>query len=250
LAAESGLSAVEADDLLRSERRALAPVRAVVVTSQATARLVHQAYNVPRERISVIEPGTDRVIPVMREPKADVTLLAVGAVVPRKGYDVLVAALALLRQHQWQLTIVGDCTRDSETVASLRSSIDATGLTDRISLAGALSDEELANHYASADLFVLASRFEGYGMAIAEAIAYGLPVVSTRVGAIPETLPAGTGILTQPDDVHALSMALRTMIEQPAERQKRAAAARKAATALPTWSTAATQFADVLQAAA
>ena len=250
LAFESGLSAEAARGLRKTERRSLAAVRAVIVTSNATARLLHRDYNVPNDRISVIMPGNDPVGATPRKPHSELALLSVGAIIPRKGYDVLVAALAPLRHLPWKLTIVGDCRRDAESAARLKSSIHSLGLADRVYLAGAVSDHELAEKYASADLFVLASRFEGYGMAISEAVAYGLPVVSTTAGAIPDTLPPGTGMLVPPGDVHELSRVLKGLIEQPATRASFAAAARKAAKTLPSWRQAAEQFAEVIRAAA
>jgi glycosyltransferase involved in cell wall biosynthesis len=110
---------------------------------------------------------------------------------------------------------------------------------------GAVSSEQLANLYAAADLFVLASRFEGYGMAYAEAIAHGVPVIGTNAGAIPETVPAGAGVLVAPDDVDALAAALRRLIENPDERERLAAGAR--AVRFPSWSDQAAGFAQVLE---
>ena len=132
-------------------------------------------------------------------------LLAVGAVVPRKGYDVLVAALATLTDLPWQLTIAGDRTRDRDTAAQLEADIARHGLGDRIAVLGAVSPQRLAELYADADLFVLASHFEGYGMAYAEAIAHGLPVIGTTAGAIPDTVPQDAGLLVAPDDVAAFA---------------------------------------------
>src|ERR1700674_45545 len=118
-----------------------------------------------------------------------VNLLAVGSVVRRKGYDLLIEALARLTDLDWRLVIAGDCTRDRETAGALATRIVLLRLGPRMRMAGAVRHDELAGLYRDADLFVLASRHEGYGMAFAEAIAHGLPVVGTRAGAIPETVP-------------------------------------------------------------
>ena len=96
-------------------------------------------------------------------------------------------------------------------------------------------------------MFVLASRHEGYGMAFAEAINQGLPVVGTRAGAIPETVPAGAGILIEPDDAAALAAALRTMIADARARENYAAAARAAAVHLPRWDATARIFLKVIE---
>ena len=107
------------------------------------------------------------------------------------------------------------------------------------------------NSTPAADLFVLASRFEGYGMAYAEAIAHGLPVIGTTAGAIPDTVPAGAGILVAPDDAAALARALRRLIENPDERQPAGGiAARAAARQLPTWQDSAKIFSRMLEALA
>jgi glycosyltransferase involved in cell wall biosynthesis len=246
LALESGLSAQDAASFRASEREVLAHACHVVATSRATARLLETDYGVTRDRISVVEPGTDRGTATTKTGGGDeVALLAVGAVVPRKGYDLLIAALAQLKHLPWRLTIAGDRTRDPQTTLEVEAAIIRFGLAGRVQLADAVSNAELLALYAGADLFVLPSRFEGYGMAFAEALAHGLPVVATNIGAIPDTVPAGTGVLVPPDDVEALTAALRRLIERPAARAALAAAARK--TSFPSWREQAAKFAQVLE---
>jgi glycosyltransferase involved in cell wall biosynthesis len=176
-----------------------------------------------------------------------VRLLSVGSIVPVKGYDVLIAALAAISDLRWHLTIAGDRTRDPIAVAQLDAAITAYGLADRVRMLGAVPHERIDELFSTSDLFVLASRFEGYGMALTEAIAHGIPVVSTKVGAIPHTVPAGTGLLVPSEDVQALAQALRSLIADPAARQDLAAKARAAATDLPTWHDSARLFADAVQ---
>jgi glycosyltransferase involved in cell wall biosynthesis len=244
LALESGLSVDEAAALRRSERAALARAYRVIATSATTARLLAADYGVASDRLAVVEPGTDRADVKLRESGEVVALLSVGAVVPRKGYDVLVAALARLAHLPWRLVIAGDCARSPETVLGLEADIARFGLAERVTLLGAVAAPQLAELYASADLFVLASRFEGYGMAYTEALAHGVPVVGTTAGAIPETVPAGTGLLVPPDDVDALAAALRQLIEQPDARRELAAAAR--ALTFPSWREQAALFVRAL----
>jgi len=253
LALESGLAAAAAAALRASERAALAAVRHVIVTSAATARLLCADYGVAATAITVAVPGSD---PVAAAPKRvhetvqqTVKLLAVGAVVRRKGYDVLLAALARLTDLDWQLVIAGDCTRDRDTAGELGTKLVLLRFGPRVRMAGAVGEEELAGLYGDADLFVLASRHEGYGMAFAEAIAHGLPVVGTMAGAIPETVPDGAGILVAPDDEAALAAALRAMIADADLRARCAAAARRAAALLPGWDATARAILDVLRAA-
>jgi glycosyltransferase involved in cell wall biosynthesis len=244
LALETGLTATASASLRASERTALGWARHVITTSTATARLLAADYDVPSDRLSVVEPGTERVAARPRRSEGAIALLSVGAVVPRKGYDVLVAALAKLKHLPWRLVIAGDCERSPETFRRLVADIASLGLTDRITLAGTVAVARLASLYASADLFVLPSRFEGYGMAYAEAIAHGVPIIGTNAGAIPETVPGNAGVLVPPDDIETLAATLQRLIENPAERERLAAGAR--ATTFPSWSGQAALFARVL----
>jgi glycosyltransferase involved in cell wall biosynthesis len=244
LALESGLTAQDAAALRESECKALTCARAVIATSNATARVLFADYGVSPERVSVVEPGTDRVASAWRTPSDTVNLLAVGAIVPRKGYDLLIAALATLKDLPWRLVIAGDRSRDPQTTERLEDAIAAHELADRVDLRGAVSDSELAALYGDAELFVLPSRFEGYGMAYTEALAHGVPVVGTNAGAIPDTVPARAGVLVPPDDAGALAVALRRLIADPRERDRLAAAARAAR--FPSWSEQAGRFARVL----
>ena len=188
----------------------------------------------PAERITVAPPGTDRVAQIERRHSGPVALLAVGSIVPRKGYDVLVEALAGMRDLPWHLTIVGEA-RDETATERLRAAIQRHGLGPRVSMLGSVSTSRLSALYAAADLFVLPSRYEGFGMAYAEAIAHGLPVIGTTAGAIPDTVPPEAGVLIPPNDVSALTAALCRLIESPKERAQLSAGARHAAGTLPTW---------------
>ena len=174
-------------------------------------------------------------------------LLSVGAVVPRKGFDVLIPALATLGDLKWKLTIAGDRTRDRDCAARLDADIARHALGNRIEVLGAVSPQRLAMLYTQADMFVLASRFEGYGMAYAEAVAHGLPVVGSKAGAIPDTVPSEAGLLVDAGDVPALAQALRRVIGDADLRPRMASAARAAAPLLPTWRQSADIFACALE---
>lgn len=244
LALETGLLDDESVALRDSERAALACARHVVATSVATARLLGAAYGVPAERLTVVRPGTDRAVHAPARGGDVLTMLAVGAIVPRKGYDLLVEALATLKDRPWRMVIVGDPARSPETTSRLVETVARLGLAERIEIVGPVTAERLAGLYASADLFVLPSRFEGYGMAYTEAIAHGVPVVGTNVGAIPDTVPPGAGILLPPDNVAVLAATLQRLIDDPSERAQLAAGARAAS--FPTWHESARLFAGVL----
>jgi glycosyltransferase involved in cell wall biosynthesis len=247
LACETGLTPERMQQLEDSERRALTAARLVVTTSWPTADLLVARFAVPPERIDVILPGTDRVPPSIGSGGPGVELLSVGAIVPRKGFDLLVEALARLADLPWRLTIAGDREREPGAVARLDAAVARHGLHDKIRSLGAVSSDELAALYVRADLFVLASLFEGYGMAYAEAIAHGLPVIGTTGGAIPDTVPASAGRLVQPGDITALAEALRDMIGNDVQRRALAAGARAAAAALPSWAESGGQFALALE---
>ncbi len=250
LALETGLSANQAIELRASERAALAAASRVVVTSRATAKHLVADYAVPPESIIVAFPGSEPAPAAHGSHDGIVRVLSVGAVVPRKGFDVLVAALATLADLSWRLTIAGDRGRDPKAAAQLDADIARFKLGGRVAVPGAVSVERLAELYDGADLFVLASRYEGYGMAYAEAIGYGLPVIGTTAGAIPDTVPAGAGVLVPPDDRGALARALRRLIENSDERRRLAARAREAARGLPTWRDSAEIFVRALEAVA
>ena len=153
----------------------------------------------------------------------------------------------MLADMPWRLMIAGDRTRDPAAAAQIDADVAAYGLGGRIEVLGAVPPANMKELYLAADVFVLASRFEGYGMALTEAIAHGLPVVSTTAGAIPDTVPADTGLLVPPDDVAALALALRRLIGDRGERLRCAMNARAAATELPTWQDSARLFARAIE---
>jgi glycosyltransferase involved in cell wall biosynthesis len=250
LALETGLAPTDAATLKTSEYDALPAARGVVVTSPSTGQLLIDDYDVPPDLITVVRPGTDRGDTAKGSNDGIVRLLSVGSVVPRKGHDVLIAALAPLASLPWRLTIAGDRVRDEVTAAQLDADIVSHQLAGRIDLLGALPQDRLAALYTGADLFVLASRFEGYGMAFAEALAHGLPVVGTTAGAIPDTVPPDAGVLIEPDDVKALTRTLRMLIENPKERQWFASGALAAGKELPGWEEQAKLLAGAIEALA
>ena len=245
LANETGLTPARAAALRRSEAQALAGARLVVATSATTAREL-AGYGVPPERIAVIEPGTDPAPLAAGSGGPGVALLCVAAVVPRKGHAVLVDALSGLADRDWTLTCVGSLDRSPRTVAALKHRIGASGLAHRVTIRDAVDRAMLDAHYECADVFVLPTLHEGYGMALAEALARGLPVVSTRAGAVPETVPSDAGLLVPRGDPAALRDALARVLEDRALRARLAAGARRARTRLPDWGTASARLAAAL----
>lgn len=245
LGLETGLTPAQAVAFVRRETAALRYASSVIATSETTNRLLVADFAVPAERISVAEPGVDPAERAVGSDGQAIEMLAVGSLVPRKGYDVLIAALAGLVDKPWRLTIVGADDRAPATTAALKAQIAAAGLSQRIRLVGALGQAELDAAYARADLFVMPSLFEGYGMVLTEALARGLPILCTTGGATAETAPDDAALKVPPGDVAALRGGLARLLDDRQERLRRADAAWQAAGALPRWRGTATIVAEV-----
>lgn len=244
LGLETGLTPEQASMLIERERAALSHAAGVIATSETTKRLLVADFGVPEARITVAEPGVDPAPFAERREAGGIALLAVGSVVPRKGYDVLVEALSGLQNLPWSLTIVGATDRSPGTADALRARIDAAGLAGRVHIAGALDRASLDAAYAQADLFVMPSLFEGYGMVLTEALVRGLPILCTTGGAAAETVPDGAALKVAPGDAVALGTALRSLLHDKALRDGMADAARRAAPGLPRWDSTAARVAD------
>lgn len=246
LSLETGLSGDEQALLFESERRALAHAYRVVVTSPSTAHALAD-FDVPASRIAVIEPGTDPARRARGSGTPALNLLCVATVTPRKGHAVLIDALAGLADRPWTLHCAGSLARDAAAARAVQAAALRHGLQERIVWHGELDTERLEALYAQADLFVLPSLHEGYGMALAEALARGLPIVSCAAGAIVDTVPREAGWLVPPGDARALRDALRRVMDEPARRDALAEGAHAAGQRLPTWAMAAKRFAAVLE---
>jgi glycosyltransferase involved in cell wall biosynthesis len=221
----------------------------VICPSRGTATAV-QSLGVPPRRIIVVPPGTQKPN-FPRQPRRDrrCALLCVANLVPRKGHDVLIEALARVRDLDWQLLCVGSLERDPATTRKIRRMIAAAGLARRVALAGERPQQEVGRAYRATDAFVLPSFHEGYGMAFAEAMAHGLPIVATAAGAIPATVPRQAGLLVPPGDAAALARALRRVIAEPAVRAQLASGSRAAGARLSDWRQAVDHWERALDAA-
>jgi glycosyltransferase involved in cell wall biosynthesis len=248
LAGETGLDAATAARLENSERRALQHARRVIVTSSGTAASLAR-YGVTPGRIAVVEPGTDRAPLAAGSGSGPVQLLCVASLSPRKGHEILFRALARLRDRAWSLTCVGDCEREPEAVARLRNFLRHEGLEDRVHLAGEADATAIAHHYDRCDVFVLPTLYEGYGMVVAEALARGLPVLSTPTGAIADLVGRDAGRLIAAGDVDGWSAALIDVFD-PAVRTRLAEGARRMRDRLPTWDDAVDKMAAALASGA
>ena len=244
---ESGLHPALAAGLHAAECRALAAVVLIVATGQTTIDSLARR-GVPRDKLVLVEPGTDPATLARGSgDPARVHLVCAATVSPGKGHDILIEALADIPSAGWRLTCAGSVERYPATADALRDAIRRRGLADRVSLAGDLDREALARVYDDcADVFVLATRHESYGMAVAEALSRGLPVVSTTTGAIPALVGDDAGLLVAPGDRSAFARALAVVVTDAALRARLAAGARRARTRLPTWEAAAATLASAL----
>jgi glycosyltransferase involved in cell wall biosynthesis len=220
LADETGLPASERDRLYDAERRVLAVAKGVLVTSAHTAGRLAD-FGVQAARIRVVRPGIEAPRPLVGagataapgagDRPTPATLLCVASLTPRKGQDVLLRALARLRQLSWRLWLVGPA-RDAAFSRGLRRLAHELGLQGRIRITGAVAPAIVAWFYRQADVFVLPSFYEGFGIAAAEAAAHGIPVVASDAGAIPEAIAGTRHRLVPPGDVIALAEALRPFL--------------------------------------
>lgn len=250
LGLETGLDAETGRRLLNAEQAALQYARHIIVTSQTTADTLRELGFASPPPVTVALPGTEAAPRARGSGGGRAEILSVGSVVPRKGHDLLIEALAGLNHLEWHCTIAGSLDRASDFASGLTRRIAGAGLGDRIRLTGPLSLAEMQELYARADIFALPSRYEGYGMAFAEALARGLPVIGARAGAVPGTVPAEAGILVPPEDAPALREALAALLTDTRLRQRLADAAWAHAPRLPRWTDTARIIADVLRGAA
>ncbi|NUQ97095.1 MAG: glycosyltransferase family 4 protein [Streptomyces sp.] len=247
---ERGLEPAVAAELDAKERDVLRAVPAVIATSDWAVRRLVAHHGLAPERVHVAAPGAD-IAPLASGTDGVSRLLCVASVTPRKGQHRLVQALAEAADLPWSCVCVGGLGHDPEYVAQLRLLIKEHGLEDRIHLAGPQAGAELDASYNAADLMVLTSYAETYGMAVTEALARGIPVLATDVGGLPEAVgraPDGgvPGILVPPEDPAALAAELRGWFGEADVRRRLKAAARGRRAALDGWATTARSLAGVL----
>lgn len=233
LAAESGLDPARRDHLFRTERDNLRLARHVLVPSPHTRRILVERYGVPADCITIARPGVDRPR-LPPAPALPPMILSVGILHPRKGHDILIEALSQLADLDWRAVIAGTAW-DAGHARALAAQAAAGPAAARITLSGQVTPEALESLYAQATVFALATRYEGHGLVFDEALVRGLPIVTCRTGAVPDTVPSRAGLLVAPDDARAFAGALRTVLEDGALRARMAGAARQAGRDLPGW---------------
>jgi glycosyltransferase involved in cell wall biosynthesis len=239
-----------AEDTRRRERAVLHAAAAVVTTSQWSRNRLLGLYELPAARVHVAAPGVDSAA-LATGTVAGGALLCVAAVSFEKGHDVLLEALLSVSELSWQCLCVGSLERDPPWVADLRRRTLDHCLDDRVSFMGPRTGAELDRSYAAADLMVLPSRAETYGMVVTEALARGLPVVASEVGGVTEALGYSAdgirpGLLVPPDDPAALAAALRSWLVDGEVRTRWRRAAHERRESLSGWSTPVSVLAEVL----
>ena len=242
------------DEVRRREREVLAAATAVVTTSAWTRRRLVELYALPADRVHVAAPGVDAAALAPATAAGD-ALLCVAAVTPDKGHDVLVDALATAKDLSWRCACVGSLDRDPAFAAGVRRRARDGGLGDRVCFPGPRTGAQLDRAYAAADLLVLASHAETYGMVVTEALARGLPVLAAEVGGVTEALGQahdGTrpGLLVPPGDPAALGAGLRSWLADGELRGRLRRAARERRASLRGWAATTSVVADVLAGAA
>ena len=244
----------EAGAVRARERAVLAAAAAVVTTSAWTRRRLGELYALPAERVHVAEPGVDTA-GLSPGTAAGDALLCVAAVTPDKGHDVLLDALASATDLSWSCACVGSLDRDPAFAGGVRRATGKKGLADRVRFPGPRTGPELDRDYAAADLLVLASHAETFGMVVTEALARGLPVLAADVGGVTEALGHGKdgtrpGLLVAPGDPAALGAALRAWLGDAELRGRLRRAARERRASLRGWPAATSVLAGVLAGAA
>lgn len=249
---ELGLDAVDQQRFHRSELSALASAARVIVTSHFTARRLPELathYGLPlNANVTVVEPGVAQApISPAAEAGEALRLLCVATLTPRKGQDVLVKALAGVAGDHWQCDCYG-AARNAEFSQRVAQLIVQHDLQTRVYLHGECDGDTLESAYRNAHALVLPSWYEGYGMVITEALAHGLPVITTTGGALRDTLPAGAGLSVEPGDSEALQDALSHFCHDAELRHQLRQGAANARDELSDWQAAGAAFAAALTA--
>lgn len=239
---ESGLDEANQKMLRAKEAVGLKHVRAVITSSQTTKETVADVFQFPTGQIHAVDPGVERAPFSVGSGSPTVNILSIGTISERKGHDVLLKALSGLTDLNWRLDLVGSAEFNPKLLNDLKVLTGEGRIENQVVFHGALEPEQVEELYHHADLFALASRYEGYGMVYSEAIVRGLPVLGTTAGAIPQTVPKDCGLLVEPDDVEAAQAALRQLIVSADLRAKLSAAAKNAEPDFPTWERSAEMF--------
>lgn len=247
LALETGLDETMRHALRASEMRAFDHATAVIVTSAATAHLLEREFGVRKHKLRIAVPGT-KIMSRAMGGGSPPQIVAVGSVCVRKNYDGLLTSLRHVADLPWRLTIAGRI-EDADLMDILSGTISTSGWTDRIRFTGPITDEEVEQLLGAADIFVMPSHYEGYGMALMEAVASGLPCVTTDAVPSARQVPAGGLAIVPAGDSAAFGSAIRELLADMKARKILGNLAWQARNTLPNWEDAAEIIANTLREA-
>jgi glycosyltransferase involved in cell wall biosynthesis len=227
--------------IVGDELLALRRMRQVIVTGRFTFDLLCNAGLDPL-KIKIIEPGTEQFPRKNEYKRLPSELLCIANYSAVKAQDVLIRAMFRLTEWDWTLHLYGDMDREREFAAAIRSLIRQLKMEQRIIMHGIVKREDLSTVFMNADLFVMPSLFESYGMALSESLSHGIPVVTTLAGNIPYTIPSGMGLLTEPGNVEQLAEAIRSLFVDPVKYAGLCTAASQYYARARTWDQAVEDF--------
>ena len=222
-------------------------VNEIIAVSESTKRDI-MATGIPSSKVEIIPDGVDRIPQINVSRKGSMSrVLFVGHCSPIKGIKYLLEAIWLLKISNIALDLVGDLESNIEYTARLKEMTRIWGISDKIIFHGFVPRERIINFYTEADIFVLPSLWEGFGIVLLEAMAFELPVVATKVGAIPELVKDGVnGLLVPPANSRALAEAIAALIQNPGLRKKLGKNGRAIYNKSLTWEQVGEKFETVL----
>jgi glycosyltransferase involved in cell wall biosynthesis len=228
------------------ELKALNHMELVIVTGRFTCDLLCNA-GLNRKKIMIVEPGTEH-FPRKRQYKSIPSeLLCIANYSAVKAQDILVRGLSMLTAWNWTMHLFGDMEREPGYTTAIRLLIQQLKMENRIFMHGIAGRHEISRIYLNADLFVMPSLFESYGMALTESLAHGIPVVTTTAGNIPDTIPAGMGLLTEPANAGQLAEAIRSLFDEPSKYFALCSAASQYYRQARSWDQAVAEFEVIIR---
>lgn len=244
VSAASGRNDGDRERVLTIEREMLPRMRRVIATSQPVAARLQTEFGLAA---STVPPGA-RDLPRTVPPDPDhPVILAVGVLTRRKGHNLLLRAAERLTDLPWRLVIAGDATREPAHAAELAALAEELGLANRTKLLADPAPDALERAWSAASVFALATRWEGYPSAVAEALRRGIPPVVTDGGDAGTLVPADAGAVCPIDDLATFGKCLRRLLFDRGLRADMAEAAWQAGQELPSWNARAQEFLAILE---
>jgi len=225
------------------ERRYLASVDGFIFNSKTTGKTVTVLVGEHQPHVIAYPAGdrfgsplsADSISQRVRQP-GPLQLLFLGIVIPRKGLLPLLSALAGVDRKLWRLTVVGSLDFDPAHAAAVREQVDQLGLADSVQFIGPCSDDRLVEIMRASHLFCMPYAYEGFGIALLEAMAFGLPAIGCRDGAANETVSHGSnGFLLAPDDLAGLAPLVEHLQHDREALLRLSLAARETYAGRPGW---------------